>query len=140
MRDEERLSPLEALAEAMFFLFILAIPIGMFALKFQQAQTMATELSQELSTEKGHIFGTIEEIETWEEGDYKSKVGGMTLTLQIKDRTRFTFKDGRSKEVLGIPETEVPKDKEVAVTWAAHGVLREVIDAEEYRSREGDGN
>lgn len=140
MKQEEQVSFGEALADAMIFLVPVAIFIGLFAMRFQYAQEMAKELSHQLSTEQGHIIGTVAEIETWEEENFESKKGNMTVTLEIRDRTRLTFTDGRSKELLGIPKEEVPKDKEVAVTFAAYNVLLEIMDADEYRSREGDGN
>jgi hypothetical protein len=60
----------------------------------------------------------------------------MTLTLDITDRTRITFEDGRSKELLGMPKDSVPKDKDVVVIWAKYDLLLEIVDAEEYKKRE----
>lgn len=137
---EQKESPAEAFADAigclLFPLLMIGIFVGVFMLRMEQAKHIVEDLQHDLTTEQGHLVGRVKTVETWKAERFVEKQGNMTLTLDITDRTRITFEDGRSKEFLGMPKEAVPKDKDVVIIWAKYDVLLEVVDAEEYKKRE----
>ncbi len=140
--SEERLSPTEAAAEAFLFMLkmflMIGVVVGIFYLRYEALKDAVEDFSDEVGKPVGHLVGRVEKVETWDGGDYVEKDGNMTLTLGIKDRTRITFEDGRSKEFLGIPKEPVPKDKDIVVVWTKYNILLEIVDAEEYKQREAE--
>lgn len=140
MDDEERPNFGEAVAEAFLFVMLPIVIIGgTFALKYNYAVEKAEQIRKAITTQQGYVIGTVEKVETWEEENFTHKEGNMTLTLEITDRTRVTFTDGRTKELLGMPKEAIPTDKEVAITWAQYNILLEVMDAHDFRERQKKG-
>lgn len=133
-------SPGEAFADAvgmmLFPLLIITIFGLIFMLRVEQAKELVKDLQHDMTTPSGHLTGRVKTVETWKAEKFVDKQGDMTLTLDITDRTRITFEDGRSKELLGMPKEAVPKDKDVVIIWAKYDLLLEVVDAEEYKKRE----
>jgi hypothetical protein len=137
---EKQESAAEAFADAIgcliFPLLMIAVFVGIFMLRVEQVKQIAKDLKHDMTTPAGHLTGRVKTVETWKAENFTEKQGDMTLTLDITDRTRITFEDGRSKELLGMPKDAVPKDKDVVVVWAKYDLLLEIVDAEEYKKRE----
>jgi hypothetical protein len=137
-RQEE--SPAEAFADAIGMVAKLILTFGViggiFYLRVTTLQNAAKEFQEEVGKPIGHLIGRVDKVETWTEDKFTTKEGGLQVTLEITDRTRITFDDGRSKEFLGIPKETVPTDKDVAVVWTKYNILIEIVDAEEYKGRE----
>lgn len=126
----------DAIGFLLFPLLMIAVFVGLFMLRMEQAKEIVKDLKHNLETPAGHLTGRVKTVETWKAEKFVDKQGDMTLTLDITDRTRITFEDGRSKELLGIPKEAVPKDKDIVIIWAKYDILLEVVDAEEYKKRE----
>lgn len=121
---------------AAFVLAILGIVFLVFLLRVETAKKLAEDYTKDLTTPRGHLIGKVAKVETWKAEPFQHKENGGTLTLEITDRCRITFTDGRSKELVGMPKETVPTDKEVAVVWARFDILLEIVDAEEFKKRE----
>lgn len=109
--------------------------IAMCTFQIESAKQIAKDLQNDLTTERGVVFGKVQKVETWKDEKFVHKEGRMTVTLDITDRCRVTFTDGRSKEMIGMPKNPIPTDKEVAVTWAKYDLFLDAVDAEEYRKK-----
>jgi len=134
--------PAEAFADAigclLFPLLMIAIFVGMFMFRVEQVKEVAKDYSEKMTTPKGHMIGRVKSVETWKDEKFVEKQGNVTITLNITDRTRVVFEDGRSKELLGVPKEAIPKDKDVVIIWAEYDLLLEVLDAEEFKKREAE--
>jgi hypothetical protein len=137
--SEQKESFWDALAAAIlamcFLLLMGGIIVGGFFLQLEAAKNTMTQLQKDLSTENGHLTGKVSKVETWKAEKFSEKDGNITITLDITDRCRITFEDGRSKEFLGMPKEPVPTDKLVTVTWAKYDLFLAAVDAAEYKAK-----
>lgn len=136
---EKQESPLDAVADGlgclMMMLLIVGVFVGMFFLRIEQAKQIAKDLQHDMTTRHGYVIGRVKSVETWKAEKFVHKEGDMTLTLDVTDRCRVTFEDGRTKELLGMPKEPIPTDKDVAITWAKYDLFLEAVDAEEFKKR-----
>lgn len=135
MAEEQKPNFGEALGAALFAVCIIAIIGCIFMLKIEGAKEMAKEYQKALSTPYGHAIGKVKSVETWKAEKFVHKEGNATLTLDITDRCKVTFEDGRTKEMLGMPKEAIPTGKEIAIVWAKYDLFLEAVDAEEFRKR-----
>lgn len=115
--------------------FAVAIVGVVFALRIGIVLNTAEKYQKDMTTSHGHVIGKVKTVESWRIEPVSHKEGSLTITLDYKDRTKITFEDGRSKELLGLPKEPIPTDKEVAVIWAKYDIFLEAVDAEEFRKR-----
>jgi len=116
------------------FIFLLVfILIIVFAIS--SAFKWIEDKRKQFKEEQGHVIGVISSIETTIEEPFIHSEGNIKFTTSVRERTLFKFEDGRVKKVIGVPKEPVPIGEEIAVTWTIYDILREVVDAEEYRSR-----
>ena len=127
------------LAEAwdcvLWIVCMVAIFIGVFVLRIESVKNMAKEMQKDLTTQYGYAIGKVKTVETWKADKFIRKEGNMTLTLDITDRCKVVFEDGRSKEMIGMPKTAIPTNKEVAIIWSKYDLFLEAVDAEEFKKR-----
>lgn len=116
-------------------LFVVIIFGGVLALRMGMVLDTANNYQKNMTTPYGHVIGKVKTVESWKGEPVIHKEGSLTITLDIKDRTKVTFEDGRSKELLGLPKEPIPTDKEVAIIWAKYDIFLEAVDAEEFRKR-----
>lgn len=140
MNEEEKPVPvMEALADGfgclMMIVLMFGVMGGLFFLRLEQAKEMVKTYQKDLTTEAGHVIGRVKTVETWKAEKFVHKDGDATFTLDITDRTKVIFEDGRTKELLGMPKEPIPTDKDVVVVWAKFDLLLEVVPAEEYKKR-----
>lgn len=127
---------MESLACAMFPMIIIGFVVCFVLLQIEGAKNIAKQYQKDLTTQHGFVIGRVQKIETWKDEPFKHKDGRMTLTLDITDRCRVTFTDGRTKEMIGMPKEAIPTDKDVAIVWARFDLFLEAVDAEEFKKRQ----
>lgn len=119
-------------------LLFIGLFVGMTMLRFEGAKNALQNEVREATTPQGYLIGRVKSVETWQAEPYVEKDGNMTLTLQITDRCRVLFEDGRSKEFLGMPREPIPTDKDVAITYGKYNVFLEAVPAEEFRKKQAE--
>lgn len=136
-KSEQQPSIPEALGEAAGCLLPLLIVGLIFLLGFVSLQERAKQIANDFGVVAGELRGKVKEVKTWQldEDPVVEKEGRMTLTLKVRDKTKITFEDGRSKEFFGMPKKPVPTDKEVVITHNKYMMLLEIVEAEEFDKR-----
>ena len=110
MAQEQKESFLAALAESLGCLFIILLFGGLMVLglfsNISRLTREAESINKEIERET-IIEGELAKLENYKGDDkiIEDRGGNITFTLKVgPDRTRFHFKDGRTKELIGMPK------------------------------------
>lgn len=114
------------------FLFVILIML-MIKSRIDTAQSIVETIKKDTTTEFGHLIGKVKTVENYKAENAVIKEGNATLELYITDRTKITFEDGRTKELLGIPEKAIPTDREIVIIWAKYDIYLKYMEIADYK-------
>jgi hypothetical protein len=114
-------------------LFVILFFGGVFVLRMSVVLDTASKYQKDMTTPHGYVIGKVKTVESWKGEPVVHKDGNLTIILDERDRTKVTFEDGRSKELLGLPKEPISIGKEVAIVWAKYDIFLEAVDAEDKR-------
>lgn len=126
---------LEALAEAFGALCFIILIIGIIGIStvgriymFEDEVKSLQKQYAEISSIEGEIY----KIENYTGPDkIVDKKGNITITLTIStDRTKIYFKDGRSKEFIGMPKKPIEIGKYYKITYHKYNILGQITEVE----------